>query len=194
MIIDKIASPFYKKRLQDIFNSSDFPWYYADVTQMYKIDPNKSDNLFQFCHIFINDGKSYSNLTSEILPLIYAFEKETGLKVKETHRIKANLLTRMDFTDDDLYLTIHKDVGIKDFNDESDINTFKNYVSFIYYVNDSDGDTVLFDNETLKQTERINPISGNCVWFKSTTPHRATPPKEHKNRIVINFVLELDND
>jgi hypothetical protein len=60
-------------------------------------------------------------------------------------------------------------------------------------VIDSDGDTVICD-DNLNEIERVNPIAGNLVWFKSTLPHYGAPPKINKRRIVINFVLELEQE
>ena len=67
------------------------------------------------------------------------------------------------------------------------------FVSFIYYVIDSDGDTVVY-NEDSTIKEIASPIQNNCIYFNSRDLHKANLPKKHKKRIVINCVLEIENN
>ena len=73
----------------------------------------------------------------------------------------------------------------------------------LYYVNDSDGDTVLFD-ETFDQisaeqsaphanqrkfteARRISPRKGRMVGFDGKHYHASMHPRNHQSRIVITF-------
>jgi len=58
------------------------------------------------------------------------------------------------------------------------------YVSGIYYVKDSDGDTVFF-GDTIT---RITPKKGTLVIFPSNLLHASSNPQISQERIVINFV------
>jgi hypothetical protein len=66
--------------------------------------------------------------------------------------------------------------------------------SFLYYVNDSDGDTFLFD-EFQKDTiplnfnilERISPKKGKGIFFESDRYHASSNPKHTSIRLVLNF-------
>jgi hypothetical protein len=63
----------------------------------------------------------------------------------------------------------------------------------LYYVNDSDGDTLLFDND-INIIDRISPRKGRFIIFNGDLVHAACAPKVHENRIVINYNLKLDYD
>lgn len=56
---------------------------------------------------------------------------------------------------------------------------------FVYYVNDSDGDTVIYqDGEALA---RVSPKKGRGVMFDGSLMHASTSPTDHRLRLVINF-------
>ena len=63
----------------------------------------------------------------------------------------------------------------------------------VYYVNDSDGDTIVFDDD-MNEIERCTPACGSAIWFDSRKLHTATVPQHHKNRIVINFMFEIEEN
>ena len=49
----------------------------------------------------------------------------------------------------------------------------------VYYVNDSDGDTIIGD-------EKVSPKANRVVIFDGKTIHNGHSPCEHNNRIIIN--------
>ena len=60
----------------------------------------------------------------------------------------------------------------------------------LYYVNDSDGDTVFFD-DTYNIVQRIKPEKGKGVIFDNLIYHASTCPQVHNTRMVINFNYAL---
>lgn len=83
------------------------------------------------------------------------------------------------------------------------VDFYQPHIVGLYYVNDSDGDTVVF-NETFddlnveqsaryanegKFTElaRISPKKGTMVFFDGKHYHASMHPRQHPNRIVITF-------
>ena len=60
----------------------------------------------------------------------------------------------------------------------------------LYYVNDSDGDTVFFD-DTYNIVQRIKPEKGKVVIFDNLIYHASTCPQYSKTRMVINFNYAL---
>jgi len=66
---------------------------------------------------------------------------------------------------------------------------FENILSCIYYVNDTSGDTVLF-NDDKSVLKRISPKKGTGVLFDANILHAGCFPKdENKPRIIINFIF-----
>jgi len=55
----------------------------------------------------------------------------------------------------------------------------------LYYVNDSDGDTVFFDDNN-NEVKRVTPKKGRIVLFNGSIMHSGGIPK-HNPRCVINF-------
>lgn len=63
------------------------------------------------------------------------------------------------------------------------------HISIIYYVNDSDGDTIFFDKEDRETIiHRQTPKKNTAVIFSGDIPHCSSTPS--KWRSVFNFVLE----
>lgn len=179
MVVKDFVPSSFKIFLQNLINSAGFEWYYNGNSTL-----EGQDNIFQFIHTIVNETGYKSPHYEKIKPLLYFFELHTGLKIKGIRRMKANLLTQRDISEDTNKLAIHTDVNMNE----------KDCVSFIYYVNDSDGDTVIYNADKTEIIERASPVAGNCFWFNSTQFHNATPPKHHSTRIVINCVLQIDNE
>lgn len=165
----------YENELEINLLSPYFAWFWNNaVTQEY----DSLNNEFQFTHTFFMNDVVTSDKFDLIKPMIYFFEKQTGLQIKKIIRIKANLMTKAEYTKDMLDNLVHTDYPNED------------YKSFLYYVSDSDGDTIIFD-ENKNETNRFKPIKGDCLIFNSNVLHRPTPPSQNKRRVVLNFVFQI---
>jgi hypothetical protein len=146
-------------------------------------DVNILDSI-QFVHGIYNHQVE-SPLYHSIVPIVWFFEKETGIKIKRILRIKVNCLTRDG--NEIKYNPPHVDI------------TEPGCISLIYYINDSDGDTVLFDKtidqgfDNLTIIERIQPKKGNAFLIPSNQLHASSCPINNRQRLVINFILEPEN-
>jgi hypothetical protein len=163
------------------------PWYYTDsasgVYENYDFDDPKIKDSVQFVHPIADDNIGRSELFSLVLPIVWFLEKASGLELVNVLRIKANCLTRDG--EGDFYNPPHIDV------------TESGYYSLIYYVNDSDGDTVLFNefydhgHAGLTEMTRITPRQGSALLIPSHLFHSSSCPIKTRNRLVINMILEL---
>ena len=52
----------------------------------------------------------------------------------------------------------------------------------VFYVNESDGDTILYGDEV----SRVSPKGNRLVLFDGSILHTGCSPTKHKNRILIN--------
>jgi hypothetical protein len=59
---------------------------------------------------------------------------------------------------------------------------------FLYYVNDSEGDTVFYDKD-FNETKRIAPKKGRVAFFDGNIYHSASKPKSRPRAVInINFI------
>lgn len=166
IICDNFLPNLYKEELKKIILGDFFPWYFNDFI----ISGNDNNKLFQFTHTFFNDGKITSDYFKTIEPMLYFAEEKLNLKTKSILRIKANLLTQQDSNIEE---SKHVDCELE------------NYKSLLFYVNDSDGDTLFLDTQT-----KVSPKENRAVLFDSKLNHTSTAPSIFKRRVVLNFVVE----
>ena len=153
------------------------------------LDWDQNDSNVKPTHQFIHpilhaDGTPEDNLFEAVgLPILWFLEQKTGIKFLDINRIKINLLTPNNTTEDN-YAPPHYDVPDP------------GWVSMVYYINDSDGDTKIFDkyvaqrNTDLKVIGTSTPKAGNAVIFDSNRCILVGNPIKFPNRYVINFVFK----
>lgn len=177
MLIRNFASKSMADYIESIITDDGLHWNYRGFVTYDNIN-NKAPNDFQFTHGLYSDGVIYSELFEIARMIVHVFEAKTGIDVKGVIRAKVNLMVCSQWSDEELNDAIHVD------------SDSENAMSLIYYVVDSDGDTVIYDYDKTTVNEMASPIKGNLVYFKSNMPHRPTPPRNHKRRLVINIVIE----
>lgn len=111
--------------------------------------------------------------------ILHIFAKKHGIEIKEILRIKANILSKTEKQDH--IHPPHVDMTIP-------------HLVLLYYVNDSDGDTVMFDQKycaeetpTLTVNKTIAPKAGAAILFDGLTYHSSSSPKNTEERIVLNI-------
>jgi hypothetical protein len=126
--------------------------------------------------IYNTKFSSIHDLGSNIL---HTFAKKHGIEVKEILRIKANILNKTDKQNH-----IHP----------PHVDMTTPHMVLLYYVNDSDGDTVIFDQKyddgevpRLTVNRAISPKAGAAILFDGLTYHSSSSPQYAEKRIVINI-------
>jgi len=105
--------------------------------------------------------------------ILYYFCFSNKILLEDIYRLRLNL--NLPILNTNLSDIIHTDLK-------------KPHLVLIYYVNDSDGDTVLFDNDTLKEVKRVSPKKGRALLFDGSTKHAGSyPTKNARFLININF-------
>jgi hypothetical protein len=185
-ILDDLVPVTLIDNIEKTLLSHTFPWYLNEnVVDKYPfysyIDDEKTNHPNQFTHQFFNKSSIQSQYYHLVTPIICLLEKQEEVDfTNRIIRIKANLLTRQNY-EDDHYNSPH--VDSKEIPGES----------LLYYVNDSDGDTFIFNEN--KQTDkltinsRISPQRGRCLFFNSDYFHASSCPRKNETRVVINFLF-----
>ncbi len=189
--VNRCLSKKYEDDIEQVV--TEIPYYYAPNTSYAKDDPFyehyskflKDSNIIengQFTHAILDEGHIVSNLHGFIYPLLYTFAEQAEIVVNKITRIKINLLLRDKTFQKINYNFPHSDRG----NGEK---------AFVYYVNNSDGDTFLFDEHddyinipnSFTIIDRITPNKGTGVFFDCMRFHASSNPVTSQHRYVINF-------
>ena len=169
-----------------VYYNQPFPWYYVDDITVSFNDPN-SQRRSGFTHEYVeyegkekSTGKQLSRFHNLFLPIL----KNACLKME----IKdVNVLQGRSFLQLPLNLknrdvdTPHRDIYDRD-----------NFFVVLYYVCDSDGDTIIYnetkesDQYTIKQ--RVTPKQGRVVIFDGLLMHTAEQPLNN-TRCIVNYNL-----
>lgn len=177
-VIDNFLPSAYQDEIEKTFLDVGFPWYLnlATVFEDYGIFQNKNtkDGL-QFTHGFMQEGKVYSNHYPLVAALPYHLTLREGVELEKIVRVKANLTVPQDGFPVAGHHAVHVDYVLS------------NLITCIYYVNDSDGDTVFFTGDGAHEISRVSPKKGRLVCFNGNTPHAGRPPLTTNVRCVINF-------
>ena len=187
MIIGQVPKHISEPIRATLLNNPYFPWYLCTCTTEYNSDytdslvDEYSGEESQFMHTVVNNS---GNLVSQIAyetcvndMLGYISKNYDIPEYQKLRRIKINLLPKTH--NKYKYHTPHVDCTSP-------------HWTLIYYVNDSDGPTYLFNEKYngLKQKLSINqsiePEEGKFILFDGLYYHASSSPINHDWRSVIN--------
>jgi hypothetical protein len=166
IILDGVLPEAMEKEIEDVLLGFRFPWFYYPNTNDRALSTQQGDAP-QFVHGFIQDGKPFS----EWAGLAESVVARLGLDKRDIIRAKANMLGR---ERQPLTHPPHTD-------DEAP------HWVMIYYVNNADGDTCLFEDGAV--TGRITPKRGRFAIFDGRREHASSSPVEAPFRGILNFNL-----
>lgn len=155
------------------------PWVFNEATNVETTTGEAFNGLGQTFQ-FVSQIDQGHPLLLPVHEMLRMFLNKHAIELKEIIRIKTNLLTRGNSSE---YHNVHIDQNY-------------DHKVFLYYVNDSDGDTVFFDQfwskdnfaslDTLTEQIRVAPKMGRGVVFDGLQYHTSTSPIQSNYRCVIN--------
>ena len=172
-IIDDAISKSYQNLIEDSLLSGYFKWSFnPSITE----GDDKKDDKTGFGVDLLSD-----NYKSEYAGLLYpvlleAFDKyRKDVLIQNCFRIRAGMFVK------------NQTQGAHMPHVDWD---FQHY-TMLYYVSDSDGPTIIYD-ESNNIIDKIEPVKGRVLIMSGDTIHASSSPKEHKQRIVINYNFKLE--
>ena len=194
-VIDDFIELEYQEDIRSIllagyqYLGKDFPWYYIeDVTADGDADSQHRAALGHE-YIIFDEGQSIEDqkATEEIDHFHYLFLAMLKHVCVRMNIKKINVLQGRSFLQFPLNL---KDKSV----DTPHIDLQQEHLVALYYVCDSDGDTIIYNERhepadkvyTVKQ--RVTPKQGRMVLFDGSLYHTAEQP-EHNVRCVVNYNL-----
>jgi hypothetical protein len=186
---DDVVPPAAADAIEGLL-SSEFPWYFfPNVNYGHARPPAGHPGIFGADARF----KDSFGFSSPIFPgnppgapgfqhskqVLEAFLNKHGIVPTRLVRIKANLLVRA-----------AEPAGVRPFTPHVDLPT--PHWALIYYVNDSDGDTLILDKtypdwQNAAVVHAVSPKKGRAILFDGRHYHCGTCPTNHDVRIVINY-------
>lgn len=180
-VIDDYLDKSYATFLEDKIASHDQQWFYMSDSTSKSLPSNKIETgiepTFSFAYnvCSYNNGLVESPYANYVLPFIH--------KLLDDFQSPNLLRCRLD-------MTVYNPNGHRHMP-HTDLQVPN--LTCIYYVNDSDGDTLIF-NERRESSEytiakSVTPKKNRMVVFDGDLYHTGHSPKEHRNRILINSNL-----
>lgn len=152
--------------IKALLSGDSFPWYYNPQT----IDTTLR-NRSQFTHTFYKENSILSDNFEILIDCLEPYIPE--FKTHNLNRIKANLNIA------------HSDKKI--IEPHRDLPTHG--ISYLYYVNDSDGPTRFYESRW--NIKKVFPKQGRMLRFPSNILHTGDVPRKYDRRMVINIIFEM---
>jgi len=185
---DIISKADSDRMVKEIYNP-EFPFYIQMETSEYpsklrnSVIANKNTyDTHGLVHVVHDTDRGINSFLHETFSnIVEKFCKEHDLEFEKHIRMKINL--------------VFQKKGFKDKYHYPHIDTPERHYVLLYYINDSDGPTWLFNNkydgenhsDTLETAIKIEPKQGRAVLFDGRYFHASTNPAKHDYRAVINF-------
>jgi len=181
-VFDDIISFEKQEEIKNLLYGDSFPWYFIkDVSNI----RNKHQQRPAVTHLYVNEKQVNSDFYREI--------KVISDMVCEKLKIEVEPIKVRSF----MQFPLNKNFIGKQSLDTPHLDLPEKHIVFLYYVNDCDGETVIYDYksknafelpyfEDVKIVKKIKPKQGRVVVFDGTTWHSSTQPTKGM-RTIINF-------
>ena len=190
-VIDDFVSPSYLKELQKAVDPINPIWYFQSSQSITNYDDSRIEDFgftTMLCPTQSPDQFVNTPLATLIRPLTYQIQDYVGASHIVRCRLDMTLLHSSKYTHPP-----HIDI-----RDSQRVQRGTEYLASIIYINDTDGDTIIYDHQqewaesyptdmNIKTT--VAPKPGRMLLFDGSYVHTGESPSEHQTRILLNTVL-----
>lgn len=190
LVLDNVIPRRQSEYILDSVCTDNFPWFFMPKI----VDPNgdqTSGNVSGFNHFLLEENKKVSEYFDMFYPIVLSALDKSKISTNHIVRMRLNFHS----SNPDSKLEYHL----------PHIDSFFPHYNLIYYLNDSDGDTFIFNetndtfdinkdqkivtdnNFTIKT--RISPKQGRCIIFNGKYYHSSSYPRKSIFRSVMNVNL-----
>jgi hypothetical protein len=184
LILDNVIDEIDQDNLLAALEDSSFHWTNNSRTSPEYGNLYADDRTYEapvFTHWIMHPTGETSDQTDIMtMILIRLMDHLTSEMQFDRHvnvmRVKANKYEKFDKPDGKEYHTPH-------------IDTEQQHAVILYFANDSDGDTVFFNNKDKPWEVRqsVSPKKGRIVIFNGLIYHASNNPTQHDTRITVNI-------
>ena len=182
IVLDDVVPQNIQDDIEALLLGNRFPWYY-NLDMEYDFEGFELPSMVAstgFNHAFFMDGKQISPFLTKVYPVLTEVLASQSMELKKFLRCKANLTAPKFPFDETTHNIPH-------------VDQIEQHHVLLYYVNDSDGDTVFF-NESYKKglktptvCKKVSPKKGRVVLFDGMRYHCASNPINSDVRVIINY-------
>jgi len=191
-VIDDVVPLDVQDNLEDWLLGDKLPWRFKqDLTLMRRdIKEKNVKDLSPFFWItFMEDMNQFQDqgMMRKLSPVVEAACQKLNLTLRKITQGRTFLVTPLAEHLRKKYVNIH-------------VDSPTDHLVCLYYVNDADGDTILFDKTTnevsasaphnnmveFTEIRRVTPKKGRCLVFNGNRYHSASSPALY-SRCVVNF-------
>jgi len=184
-IFDNIISLEKQEEIKNLLYGNNFPWYYINDVTLSNKNPYQQRPALN--HLYVDDERINSDKFSKIKIIFDEGSKRLNKKFKP---IKVRSF---------MQFPLNKNIIGENYKDTPHLDMEKPHTVFLYYVNDSDGETIIYDYnsknindvplfENIKIIKKVKPKQGRLIVFDGFTWHSSSQPRNNV-RTVINFDL-----
>lgn len=176
-VIDNVLPVGMADEIERTMLSSYFPWYYLpDITYVQEALAGK-DRTPAMSHTFVEkQGKQSSDFYGLIRAIPHvAMEKAFGKTFSFVYQVRSFM--QMPLRNSREHNNVHIDYEFP-------------HAVCLYYLNDTDGDTFLFDSDRQTVIKRVTPKKNRALLFDGSLYHASSSPTEVP-RAILNFNLIL---
>jgi len=179
VIDDAIPKALFNIWREEVYNSNEWRYYpYTDYNPINQgvenvSEEHKLDDTPKFQLMY--DVNNLTHLTQSIVDIQASLCKISSYEIT---RMRINALSN--HREVPQHHPIHIDTPA---DDKSGL-----VLSCILYVNDSDGDTLFYSNETQEIVQRVSPKENRLLAFPAELLHSSSPPRDTMTRFMCNTV------
>lgn len=179
LVLDNLIPLELQDSILSVASKVEFPWYFTANSLACGVYENDS---FKFSHPLFWDGRRFDHFDS-FFPILVHVARHFNLLELRLDRFYAHLITTKGRPS---IQPPHVDI-------EED-----GYLSVLYYIHDSDGDTIFYNNffegerpSQFEEVMRVTPKKGRVVIFNSRRYHSSSNPVDNDIRVLLNATLRM---
>lgn len=198
-VIENFLPQSYADEIENVLCSGNFDWYWTQEATIgganrslkdYPFNPNvKSTGSLN--HTAYEKLEPFgqiqqSNYYQLLRPILWFVEEKENIVLNELLRIRLRRTMQLPGVTESDYNIPHVDLS-------KDIK----FTTMVYVVEDSDGDTVMFNERythgesgfrtQVTEMQRIKPVKNNLIIFDGHQYHAGNNPIKYQTRTIVNF-------
>ena len=173
-VVDNLLPKYYLKHLQEYFISSNSEWYYNDNISGSEFNSDLESSGFSMRLFSMETGpiNNFAGLVSRALPFTLQ-EKVEDIMGQPYSLVRTRAVMTL-YSFQSYQHEIHTDMEVDN-------------ITCIFYMNTSDGNTLIYDKDGKTLLKEIEPVENRVVIFDGKYPHAGHSPSKNKNRVLINM-------